>query len=451
MPRSLTALGAGLLLALALAPARSALCAEPADDRAALEQRVEQLERELALVRRKLEVDEETQASKDPQPVLTAGADGFSLRSPDSSSWVLRLRGYTQLDRRFFFSPSSLPPGSDTFLFRTVRPILEGTLANVVDFRLMPDFAGSQLTLQDAWANLRYLPEAQLQLGKYKGPVGLERLQNTPATWFAEPAFPTQLVPNRDLGVMLQGVFGEGTFSYQLASMNGTTDGGSDDVDTGNDKDLVGRVFAHPFQGSGIAALEGLGIGFATTYGRQAGTPGSFKTTGQETFFSFRSEVTQTGPAARYAPQAYWYFGPVGLLAEYVNSSREYRRPGFSDVRARNSAWQVSLGWALTGENESYKGLIPSASFDPLRGRFGGWELVGRVSQLKVDGSVFEANFADPASAESATLWSAGVNWYLNRVLKIAVDYDHTSFRSFADQPERKPESVLITRAQLSF
>jgi phosphate-selective porin OprO/OprP len=448
------ALGAaGVAFALAAGAGRAAAQTATTGDRAALEERVNELEQELALMKRKLEVDAETQASKGPQPVVTAGTDGFSLRSADGS-YVLRLRGYTQFDGRFFTTaPANLPAGADTFLFRRIRPILEGTLANVVDFRIMPDFAGSQLVIQDAWANLRYLPEAQLQVGKYKGPVGLERLQSATAIWFVERALPTQLVPNRDLGVMLQGVVREGVFNYQLGWMNGVPDGASSaDADTGNDKDLVARIFVNPFQESGIAALQGLGVGVATTYGREEGTPGTFKTSGQQTFFQFRAGVTQTGTSARYAPQAYWYWGPVGLLAEYVNSSREFRRPGFSDMRARNTAWQVAAGWALTGENESYKGLIPSSSFDPWHGSFGALELVTRVSQLKVDSSVFAANFADPAvSAESATLWSVGVNWYLSRFVKLDVNYDNTTFRNYGSNLNRHTEGVLLGRAQLSF
>src|SRR5262249_25944612 len=152
--------------------------------------------------------------------------------------------------------------------------------------------AGSTLVVQDAYANLRYIPEAQLQFGKYKGPVGLERLQSATAMWFVERALPTQLVPNRDLGIMLQGVIREGLVNYQLAWMNGVTDGAaSADVDTGDDKDLIARIFLNPFQDTGIEPLQGLGLGFATSYGHEEGNPGSFKTSGQQTFFAFRSDV----------------------------------------------------------------------------------------------------------------------------------------------------------------
>jgi phosphate-selective porin OprO/OprP len=442
-------------LALSVAPPARVASAQTTTDKSALEQRVNELEQELALVKRKLEVNDETQSAKGPQPVLAAGADGFTLRSADSN-WVLKLRGYTQFDTRFFTdAPANLAPGQDTFFFRRIRPVLEGTLGGVVDFRIMPDFAGGVAVIQDAWANVHYVPEAALQFGKFKGPVGLERLQSATAMWFVERALPTQLVPNRDLGIMLNGVVREGLFSYQLGWMNGAVDNTqtvNGDVDTGNDKDLLARVFFQPFQDTEIGPLQGLGVGFAATYGHQEGAPGSYKTSGQQTFFAYRANVTQTGARYRYAPQAYWYWGPFGLLTEYVYNSSQYRRPGFADTRANNSAWQVAVGWALTGENESYKGLVPSAPFDPFKGSFGAWEAIARISELKVDDSVFDANFADPTvSAEASKLWSLGINWYLSRNVKIAVNYDRTTFRSYANNADRHAEGVLLGRFQLAF
>ena len=439
------------LAALTLAMGAAPRAAAQDTNHAALADRVQELEQELALLKRKLEVEAETQASKGPQPVLSAGADGFALRSADSSS-ELRIRGYVQFDSRRFSASGEYANGADTFFFRRIRPIIEGKLADFVDFRIMPDFANSQLVIQDAWANLRFLPEAQLMFGKFKGPVGLERLQSATALWFVERALPTQLVPNRDLGVIAQGVAREGLFTYQVGWMNGVTDGGSADTDANDDKDVVARVFAHPFQETEIGALQGLGIGFATTYGHEIGTPGSYKTSGQQTFFAFASGVTQTGTRARYAPQAYWYFGPVGLLAEYVYDTAQFARPGAPGIRANNSAWQIAGAWALTGENEAYKGLLPSAGFSPGNGHWGAVELAARFSQLKVDGNVFANGYANPATqAESATLWSVGLNWYLNRNVKLMFDYDLTSFRNFDGNANRPDEGVFLTEFQLSY
>ncbi len=459
MIRGWAALGAVGALALAVT-ADFARAQTPGDERAALETRVQQLEQELALMKRRLEVEAETQASKPVQPVVSAGSDGFAIRSPDSK-YVFRLRGYTHFDSRWFSDPpSNRPAGADTFFFRRIRPIFEGTLAGVVDFRIMPDFAGSQLVVQDAYANLRYLPEAQLQFGKYKEPVGLERLQSATAMWFIERALPTQLVPNRDLGIMLQGNVREGMFAYQLAWMNGVGDAGSADTDVGDDKDLVGRIFVHPFQEAGIDSLQGLGVGISTTYGRQEGATPQYRTSGQQVFFNFRGPTTgpvtpgvfQTGKRVRYSPQAYWYWGSFGLLGEYVSNSADFRRAGFGDTRVDSSAWQISGAWAVTGENELYRGLIPSSSFDPGNGSWGAVELISRVSGLRVSNSAFTSNFANPATAaQDATLWSVGVNWYLNRFIKLGLNYDRTTFDNFGSNPDRATEGVILSRLQLSF
>src|SRR5262249_37920265 len=270
--------------------------------------------------------------------------------------------------------------------------------------------------------------------------------------WFVERALPTQLVPNRDLGVIAQGVAREGLFTYQVGWMNGVTDGGSGDTDANNDKDVVARFFVHPFQETEVGALQGLGIGFATTYGHEFGTPGSDKTSGQQTFFQFASGVTQTGTRTRYSPQAYWYWGPFGLLAEYVYDTAQFARPGAPDIRANNSAWQIAGAWALTGENEPYKGLLPSASFAPSEGAWGGVQIASRFSQLKVADDVCAAGYANPATqAESATLWSVCLNWYLNRNVKLVFDYDRTTFRGFAGNADRPTEGVFLTRVQLAY
>ena len=293
--------------------------------------------------------------------MVGAGPDGFFLRSPDSK-YQIRFRGYTQLDSRWFSQSEdvSLP---DSFYFRRVRPIVDGTLAGFVDFRIMPDLANSSLVLQDAWANLRFAPEAQLQVGKFKSPFGLERLESATAMWFIERAFPTLLGPNRDLGVMFQGSVREGLVSYQLAFLNGNNDTTTTDSDVGDDKDLVGRVFAHPFQEAGIEPLQGLGVGFATTYGRPQGSPGTIRSITGQTLFQFQTGTSFQGERSRYSPQAYWYWGPFALLGEYVLNSTQFRN-GVNEQRAKSKSWQVAGAWVITGENTSWRGVIPAESFD---------------------------------------------------------------------------------------
>ena len=317
------AMGKGVLLALLAGPlpARSA---QPSEADAELRTAVEDLQREVALLRRKLEVKEENDARNAAAPLVGAGPDGFYLRSADKA-FDLKLRGYTQFDGRYFTSADG--NNVDSWLFRRVRPLLEGTLGGIVDFRLMPDFAGSQLVLQDAYLNLRYLGFANVQAGKFKSPFGLERLQSATALTFPERALPTNLVPNRDLGMMVHGSLGEGIFQYQLAFMNGVVDGGSADLDTSDGKDVVARVFAHRFQDRTEAWLSGLGVGVAFDYGLTGGggsTP-TYKTAGQATFFAYQSGTALDEHRLRYSFRNLTALGAALLAALLAGPARADR------------------------------------------------------------------------------------------------------------------------------
>jgi phosphate-selective porin OprO/OprP len=437
-------------------------------------ERLEALEQEVAVLKRKLEVKDEEEATKASRtPVVGAGADGFFVRSPDQT-FQLKLRAYTQADGRWLLDPGQ--GGDDTFVFRRIRLNFEGTLGKYVDFRIMPDFANSTLTIFDAYANLKYFPEAQVQVGKFKPPVGLERLQSATALMFVERAFPTLLVPSRDIGGMLWSELAEGLVTYQLGWFNGVRDGGTQDVDTDDGKDFAARLFFHPFGKLENEWLDGFGIGVAGTWGRvDEQSPTSFRTTAASTnFFSYRgasaafNAVSGDGERVRWTPQAYWYAGPVGFMAEYVSSSQEMRRDplptaGGDSLREdlRHDAWQVAMSYALTGENASYKGLIPASPFAPGEGGWGAFEIAARYHSIDFDDDSFSggaASFADPTtSATEAKGFTVGLNWYLNRWVKVMVNYDRTSFDGGAaggtpgSIADRETEDSVFTRLQLSY
>lgn len=440
-------IGMGLAATALLAPAVARSAGSDEDLRVL----VEDLRSEVSLLRRKLEVQEEAQAAKGVQPLVGAGADGFYLRTPDKA-FDIRFRGYTQLDYRYALEGDDAI--IDTFGFARVRPIVEGTLGSVVDFRIMPDFANSTLSLQDAWLNLKYVDQANLMAGKFKSPFGLERLQSATALLFIYRALPTQLVPNRDLGLMVHSssLF-EGAVQYQLAFMNGVADGGSADIDTADGKDVVARLFVHPFQNSTREWLSGLGLGVSLNYGStDAGTPTSYRSSSQATFFSWASGTTLEDDRFRYSPQFYYYWGPFGMMGEYVSSSQGLLRLGQEET-FDNSAWQVAVHYVLTGENASYRGVAPRADFAPSKGGWGAWEIKARYHQLDVDSDVFDLGFADPAvSAEAAKAWAVGLNWYMNRWVKVALDFERTSFDGGgAGGGDRDTESAVFVRWQLSY
>ena len=149
-------------------------------------------------------------------------------------------------------------------------------------------------------------------------------------------------------------------------------DGGTHDVDTDDGKDVVARLFFHPFRPLGNEWLDGLGIGLAGGWGA-------------------------------------W------------TSSRRPRS-------------------------------APPRPFAPGKGSWGAFEIAARYHSIDFDDDSFPI-YADPdASATEAEGWTVGLNWYLNRWIKLAVNYDQTSFDGgAAGGADRDTEDTILTRLQLSY
>ena len=473
--------------ALLLLPAATFAQSEAAPDGAALRKRIEEQDKRIeALERALLRLAASVPAagggaSLAPPPLPAAaaapavpsvGAAGFTFTSDDGAT-QLRLRGNVSVDGRWY-SDSVTPESADTWLLRRARPDIQGTFARIYDFRLMPDFANGKALLMDAWVSGHFEPWFVLQAGKFKAPVGLERLQFEQFNRFLEVGLPSALLPYRDLGLQASGeVFG-GALSFAFGVFDGVADGNSSDANPSPDadsndgrKDYDWRVFARPFTGSAIAGLRGLGFGMGGTWGNEAGTPAAtllsvYRTPGQQTFFTFRTGNGATyadGRRYRVTPQFYYYAGSLGVLGEYARSSQQVTRqldPTASrSARLGSDAWQLAVTWFLTGERATYNGFAPLSTFEPGDYGWGAWELVARCHELHVDEAAFAggaASFADPTvSARAARALGIGVNWYLNQNVKWMFDYERTRFDGGATSGDRPDENVLLTRFALVF
>ena len=457
LPALIRVLAASIILACAPAAAE--------EDISQLKQQIEELERKVRLLQDRQATDAEAAARVKGPAFVTAGSEGFGIMSGDNA-FRLNLHGDLQVDSRLYqgtgSSGTSGTQAPDTLLVRRARPIIEATLYDTYDFRLMPDFAGSQTVLFDAYGQARFTPQFQLRAGKFKPPVGLEQLQVDDNLFFAERSLATDLVPIRDVGFQVQGEILDGTLAYAVGIFNGVVDSGNaagGDIDGNSGKDAAARLFARPFRG-GPGPLHGLGFGLAYTDGRQTGTLTAaglptYKTIGQQNFFSYVSGAYAYGTRQRLSPQLYYYFGPFGLLTEYVRSSQEVMRAGsIRDVR--NTAWNVTVGWVLTGEESTFTGVTPRRPFSPGTSDWGAFQVVARASKLTVGNDAFDGGallrVADPTvSAREARDTGIGLNWYLSRLMRIDVDYDQTRFSGGAAAGDRPAEKILISRFQFAF
>ncbi len=393
--------------------------------------------------------------SPEPQPsppavVAGAGPDGFLLQSGDGD-YRLLFRAYTHADVRLYPGDEE-ELGTDQFLLRRVRPILQGTVAKHFDFNVTPDFGGGAVTLQDAYLDVRYTPKARFRFGKTKVPLNFERLQSATAITFAERSLVSALVPNRDVGIGVYGDLAGGVFTYVLGAYGGAVDGGSADLDTNDGKDLVTRLIVSPFK-KGPSILKDLGFGIAGSIGDQEGPLPTYRSGGQLTIATYVSGATADGRRTRLVPQLSLYSGRVGLTAEYARSDAFVKSPSGTRTEVGVRAWQATAGVTLTGEAASFTALRPGQSFDPGQGRWGAFELGARVNGFEIEDDAFTAGLLDPArSVREAFAWGAVLNWYLNRHVKQVVSYERTTFTGgAAGGADRPSENALIFRTQLSF
>jgi phosphate-selective porin OprO and OprP len=456
------------VLAVLTAAAVPSFAAAPSDE----------LDQRLKVIERKLELDaEEAQAKARETAGVTAGEKGFGLKDAEGA-FEFRLRGLLQADGRFFVADPAAQGFNDTFAFRRIEPVFELTLARFVLLKLQPQFAGDAATVADAYGELRFAPAFGVRVGKFKAPVGLENLQSSSAIAFNERGFPTELGPNRDIGVQLQGELFAGTTGYALGVFNGAADGRDGAAsDTDSRKELAARLFFEPFRND-YGVLRGLGFGIGASSGDKLNAIGAtttaatatanynnslprYRSPGQNTIFSYRiatatapttaDTVVAAGIHTRHAPQLYFYRNCVGVLGEYILSKQDVAIGGTAN-RLSHRAWQGVATWVLTGEDAGYRGIArPARPYTPGAPGWGALEIAARYGELLIDEDAFPV-YADPArSVRRAQDAGVGLNWSLTANARVSVDYDETRYEGGAAGGDRDREQAIVSRLQISY
>jgi phosphate-selective porin OprO/OprP len=451
------------------AAAEAAKPPEPSAQEQTMQKQIDELNQQVKSLEKIQQGAQVVPAQRAEAPNQAGTRQGITITSPNGEL-QLRFRALLQVDYRDYLEQS---PGSpvNTFLLRRVRPILEGTAYEKFDFRFTPDFGNTQdngTTTQsvpqiyDAYVDANLYQQFKIRVGKFKPPLGLERLQSAGDLLFAERAFPSDLVPTRDIGLMFFGDVFNRTLFYAAGVFNGAVDNAlSQTGDANNGKDLDVRLYAQPWLNTDLKALRGLGFGVAYGRGVQQGNGltnpqlPTYVTPGQQAFFAYNAGAIANGQRETWAPQAYYSVGPFGVLAEYTNTAQFVTR-STNTQNVSNNAWQVALSWVLTGEDASFRGVIPTNRFNLSKGHWGDVELVARMSQLRVDSNAYTGTaatqLANPnTQASKAVDYGIGIGWDLSREIRIMLDYDQTSFTGgAANGADRPDEKVIITRFQYS-
>lgn len=439
-----------------------------------------ELDQKVRILERRNEIAAEEAAAKAKDaPRISIGSSGFNFSSADTN-FVLKVRGIVQTDTRTFFDDNPRSEGNEGFFLRRARPILEGTVFRDFDFQFVPDFGGNSVQIFDANVAYRLRPDLRFRVGKFKGPVGVEHLAADASLAFNERSYVSSLVASRQIGAQTEGELFKGHLGYAAGIFNSAGDGRvAGNADFGDDPEFAARLALQPFKDNANDWINGLVVGVGGSYSQissnvvglpstTGGTRPGYTTPGIQQFFAYNSPSGTTvadGVHWRLAPYVSYLKGPFGLLGEYIQTQQGVlNSTTLRSADLNHSAWQISGQWVLTGEPASFTGITPLRPFRPSDSSWGALQLVARYSQFDADPDSFLGFASSATSATGATSWAVGINWWLNRNLRVLTSFSLTCFdgggsSNPADPTTQVPpatvthqdEKALLTRLQLAF
>lgn len=409
--------------------------------------------------------------------------EGFELVSSDDE-FSLRFRALNQVDFKVF-APNDQSPTTSGIYIPRMRFYFEGDLTRLFEYELsIQRSVEGQFDLLDAYLNARLSEAFQIKFGRAIVPYSYDWYDHL-EPYFITPErglFPLNYGLSRQGGLMAWGVLGGGRAEYAVGGFDGRLLGLADNNTT---RDAVGYLNWRPFlRSERRPALRFLNLGGSFAGGQtvrfseqlplrtsiQSSENDEAARSASITFFQFDDDVRGFGDRLQGALHLSYYVGGLSIEAE-----AQAGRFGASRVEADASgrvlramapvyypvgAYHVAAGYFLTGERvEGRTTVVPLRPFDPWHHRWGpgAVEVFGRVSQLGLGSQVFTSGLADPADwTRHATVTDAGFNWYLNRFLKVYVDWQHSFFGSPVLVNERtglhrRTSDLLWLRLQIWF
>ena len=238
-----------------------------------------------------------------------------------------------------------------------------------------------------------------------------------------------------------------------------------------NDKQVTGRVVIIPFKNFGPALLNGLQLGGSFLYSNPDTSDFkiNIKTPAQTTFFSVAAQtkfnvLQDIGKLHGMNFDVAYTYGPFAITGEFFKNN--YTRLKYTDTEPFNfslRAWYVNMFYMLTGEHPVFKngllqGITPKYNFDVRQCRWGALGIGFQYQQFSGSPIVYSYLVEPGDSVRRATSFTVALNWYLNQLMRISLDYSRTWFSQplyYGTDPEGiayydDMENAWVTRFQLA-
>src|SRR5213080_3055709 len=223
----------------------------------------------------------------------------------------------------------------DRFRLRRARINLTGDFAEQFDFKVEGEFENSDglnsnrtaFSATDIFVNWHRYPEAQIKVGQWKAPFGLEQITPDTQLFTIERSLPTgALTPERQIGIQLWGKplthlwpDEKDLLTYYFGVFNGS--GRNTTLNDNNNFMTVGRLELMPFKGQIFGQEASLKLGGDVMNSRDdAGTNISqslnlkVNADGSLSPFVLPGADERTG----WSADAWLNIGPFDLIAEYL-------------------------------------------------------------------------------------------------------------------------------------
>jgi phosphate-selective porin OprO/OprP len=366
---------------------------------------------------------------------------------PSIRAGIFRLDFHAKLQSDFRQSDQDLEDAGGTYETETKRVGVSGRLTRRLEFQVEAELR-KENPWRDVYANAVVGSALEVRGGKFKIPFGYEMLTGRTKLDFAYRTLLSNLIaPARDIGVMAHGRLFHRVVSYQAGWFNHDGENAElreptfllpGEAPPASDHTVAGRVSVEPLRTTSTPRdLRQLHVGVAFTY---SDLPEGLNSLRGKSLFGtkFFEPVYVLGQRRRLGTEAVWMPGPFSVKSEWARSNEQRKRQGVLDDTLSDlvaSGWYVSGTWILTGERKQ-ESVEPRK---PLFTKgFGAIEAAARYETIQfrsalTEGVPLDSSRGDPLLGNSESIWTLGVNWYLNKWGAIVVN----GIREAFEDPDR--------------
>lgn len=352
-------------------------------------------------------------------PVITKAEPGFALATPDGN-FEFNVRGRILTDLGVI-SDSDDSTNIRATEFRSARLAVEGKAWKNIGYRLVADFAGNEVSIEDAY--LEYKSDlGKIRIGHFKSNNSLEEITSLKHITFLErAAFTDAFDFDRHFGIGY--ITGGDNWSLELGAFKGNAD---------IDEEDEGEVFAARAT-YGDQFDNGTWILGASARYRNSGDAGAIR-------YRQRAHLHQSArflATDRIATEDLFYgiesavqYGSFHAASEW--GITEAYEGGAAGRDARFYGGYFEVGYYLTGEKQALnlkKGIWDRPKvINPMdEGGIGAWQIAAKFDRIDLT--------ADGVYGGEQDTYLVGLNWYLNRYTRMSADYSHNSINKAFNVP----------------